>query len=73
MTIRSPTDGIVISWDAVPGNLYDENDTLMVIAPLDHLWVWGNVYERDLDKVRLGLPWKVRFPFLDREIQGQVD
>ena len=73
MTIRSPTDGIVISWDAVPGNLYDENDILMVVAPLDHLWVWGNVYERDLDKVRLGLPWKVRFPFLDREIRGTVD
>ena len=73
MTIRSPTDGIVISWDAVPGNLYDENDILLVIAPLDRLWVWGNVYERDLDKVRLGQPWRIRFPFLDREIRGKVD
>ena len=34
MTLRSPTDGFVIERDVVPGNLYDENDTLLVIAPL---------------------------------------
>ena len=65
MTLRSPTDGIVIERDVVPGNLYDENDTLLVIAPLDRLWVWGNVFESDLDLVRLGQDWEIQFPFLD--------
>ena len=33
MTRLSPVDGIVIIRDVVPGNLYDNNDVLMVIAP----------------------------------------
>ena len=57
----------------VPGNLYDENDTLLVIAPLDHLWVWGNVFESDLDLVRLGQDWEIEFPFLDHRLSGQVE
>ena len=47
MTRLSPVDGIVVLRDVVPGNLYDNNDVLMVIAPLDHLIVWLNVYEAD--------------------------
>ena len=73
MTLRSPTDGFVIERDVVPGNLYDENDTLLVIAPLDRLWVWGNVFESDLDLVKLGQSWEIRFPFLEEKLQGKVE
>lgn len=73
MTIRSPSDGFVIERDVVPGNLYDENDTLLVIAPLDRLWVWGNVFESDLDLVELGQSWEIRFPFLEKTLQGKVE
>ncbi len=73
LTLRSPADGMVIERDVVPGNLYDENDTLLVIAPLDHLWVWGNVFESDLDMVKLGQAWDIRFPFLTEVVQGKVE
>jgi cobalt-zinc-cadmium efflux system membrane fusion protein len=73
MTLRSPTDGLVIERDVVVGNLYDENDTLLVIAPLDRLWVWGNVFESDLDLVKLGQSWEIRFPFLEQKLQGKVE
>ncbi len=49
------------SRDVVPGNLYDDNDTLLVIAPLDRLWVWGHVFESDLDLVKLGQSWRSAF------------
>ena len=62
MTFRSPASGIVISRDVVPGNLYDDDDTLLVIEPLDHLWVWGNVFESDLDLVKVGQSWEIQFP-----------
>ena len=42
MTFRSRVDGIVIQRDVVPGNFYDDSDVLMVIAPLDELWVWSS-------------------------------
>jgi cobalt-zinc-cadmium efflux system membrane fusion protein len=73
MTLLSPFDGIVIQRDVVPGNLYDNNDVLLTIAPLDQLWVWANVFERDQAKVKLGQRMTIQFPFLDRTISGSVE
>jgi cobalt-zinc-cadmium efflux system membrane fusion protein len=72
MTRVSPVDGIVINRDVVPGNLYDNNDVLMVIAPLDHLFVWVNVYEADQVKVKIGQEMEIRFPYLDEAVLGKV-
>ena len=73
MTLRSPVDGIVIQRDVVPGNLYDNDDVLMIIAPLDQLWVWANVFERDQAKVKLGQRMTIQFPFLERTFSGTVE
>lgn len=73
MTLRSPASGIVISRDVVVGNLYDEDDTLLIVAPLDHLWIWGNVFESDIDLVKLGQSWEVDFPFLNYKLHGKVE
>jgi cobalt-zinc-cadmium efflux system membrane fusion protein len=72
MTRVSPVDGIVIARDAVPGNLYDTSDVLMVVAPLDHLFVWVNVYEADQVKVKIGQAMEIRFPYLNETISGKV-
>jgi cobalt-zinc-cadmium efflux system membrane fusion protein len=73
MTFRSPASGIVISRDVVPGNIYDDDDTLLVIEPMDHLWVWGNVFESDLDLVKLGQSWEIQFPFQTERLHGKVE
>jgi cobalt-zinc-cadmium efflux system membrane fusion protein len=73
MTLRSPIDGTVINRDAVPGNLYDTSSVLMVIASLDHFWVWVNVYEGDLRQVQLGQVLEIQFPFLDQHISGKLE
>ena len=73
LTLRAPSSGIVVERDVVPGNIYDENDVLLVITPLDHLWVWGNVFESDLDMVRLGQKWEIEFPFLADRLHGKVE
>jgi cobalt-zinc-cadmium efflux system membrane fusion protein len=72
MTRVSPVDGIVINRDVVPGNLYDNNDVLMTIAPLDHLFVWVNVYEADQVKVKIGQEMEIRFPYLNETALGRV-
>jgi cobalt-zinc-cadmium efflux system membrane fusion protein len=73
MTRLSPVDGIIIQREVVPGNLYDTNDVLMVIAPLDHLFVWASVYEKDQAKVAIGQRIDIDFPFLNRTIRGTVE
>lgn len=72
MILRAPADGVVVTRLAVPGNLYDHDDTLMEIAELDHLWIWGNVFESDLELVELGQEWEVEFPYLNRKVMGEV-
>jgi cobalt-zinc-cadmium efflux system membrane fusion protein len=73
MTLRAPGDGTVISRDVAIGNIYDEKDTLLVIASIEELWVWGSLYERDLGAVQTGLPWEVHFPFTGEVVTGTVD
>jgi cobalt-zinc-cadmium efflux system membrane fusion protein len=72
MTLVSPVDGIVIEREVVPQNFYETSTVLMVIAPLDHLWVMVNVYELDQDKVKVGQTLEIQFPFLAEKVQGKV-
>ncbi len=72
MILRSPVDGTIIEREVVPQNFYETSSVLMVIAPLDHLWVEVNVYERDQDKVHVGQTMEIIFPFLQETIQGKV-
>jgi cobalt-zinc-cadmium efflux system membrane fusion protein len=72
MTRLSPVDGIIISREVVAGNLYDTNDVLMVIAPLDHLFVWVNVYEKDQAKVYVGQRVQIQFPYLNEVVDEEV-
>ncbi|MEI7782074.1 MAG: efflux RND transporter periplasmic adaptor subunit [Planctomycetota bacterium] len=73
MMLRAQTDGTIVSRDVAVGNIYDEKDTLLTIASIEQLWVWGNVYERDLADVRAGLPWEVHFPFTREMVAGTVE
>jgi len=72
MTLVSPVDGIVIEREVVPQNFYETSTVLMVIAPLDHLWVLVNVYELDQDKVKVGQTLEIQFPFLAEKVEGKV-
>ena len=73
MTRLSPVEGSVIQRDAVPGNLYQNDDVLLTIAPLDHLFVWVNIYEADQAKVAVGQEMEIRFPFLDKTVSSKVE
>ncbi|MFO0957996.1 MAG: efflux RND transporter periplasmic adaptor subunit [Isosphaeraceae bacterium] len=73
MTIRSLAAGLVIKRDVVPGNLYDKDDDLMTIAPLDRLWVIVSVPEGDAYKVKLGQSLRVIFPYNRLEFEEKVD
>ncbi|MGZ3333776.1 MAG: efflux RND transporter periplasmic adaptor subunit [Isosphaeraceae bacterium] len=73
MILRSRAAGIVIKRSVVRGNYYDSKDELMQIAPLEHLWVRGNVSELDADKVQVGQKLKVVFPYSSLTIDGKVE
>jgi len=64
--LRSPIAGEVINRTATPGlevqgmlssaNIVQE---LFTVGEIDPVWVWGDLYERDLGRVRRGQPVKI--------------
>ena len=73
LTVLSRYDGIVVERDVVEGNFYDQKDVLLTISPMDKLWVWGDVFESDQDKVHIGQKWTIDFQFSHEEFEGKVE
>ena len=73
MMLRARAAGFVIKRSAVPGVSYDSKDELMQIAPLDHLWVRGNVSELDADKVQKDQKLRVVFPYSSLSLDAKVE
>ena len=61
--LRSPISGEIVNRNATPGlevqgmlssaNVVQE---LFTVGDIDRVWIWGDLYERDLGKVRRGQP-----------------
>ena len=59
LTLRAPSDGVVIEKLAVAGMRFTPGDTLFRIADLSRMWLIADVFEQDLASVRLGAPARV--------------
>jgi len=54
LSIRAPFAGQVVEKHVTVGELVTPEDNLFTIADLGHVWIWIDVYERDLAAVHLG-------------------
>ena len=54
VTIYSPTNGYVLNKIAVEGARVTAGEPLFEIANLDHVWIQADVYESELQFIRLG-------------------
>ncbi len=71
--IRAPFAGVVIKVAAAPGDVVDSSTTLLSLADLSRVYVEGQVYERDLGKVRLGQPARITVAAYPGQVfQGRV-
>ncbi len=53
-TIAAPFDGTVIEKKVAVGELKDAFTPIVTISDLTHVWVWFDIYEKDITKVRAG-------------------
>ncbi len=51
LTLRAPADGVLLSLHAVPGERARTDEDLATIGDKSTLWVWCDLYERDLAKI----------------------
>lgn len=54
VALPAPTGGTVISRAANPGEVVEANKEILRVADLSNVWVVGQVFERDLARVRTG-------------------
>ncbi|MFL6254387.1 MAG: efflux RND transporter periplasmic adaptor subunit, partial [Pyrinomonadaceae bacterium] len=54
VSLPAPAGGTVISRAANPGEVVEANKEIMRVADLSNVWVVGQVFERDLARVRTG-------------------
>jgi Cu(I)/Ag(I) efflux system membrane fusion protein len=64
VTLRSPYRGVVVEKPVLAGQRIMAGDVVYKIADLSRVWLEGEVFERDLHAVRLGLPVTAEFTAL---------
>lgn len=52
--IKTPQSGIVLERNINNGELVDPSTTLFVIDDIDNLWLVADIFEQDVDNVRVG-------------------
>ena len=71
--LRAPFAGVVIGFDASPGEVVEAGRDLFTVADLTTVWILADVYERDLGLVRPGVPATVRVEaYPDRAFAGRL-
>lgn len=75
-TVKSPIAGYVVEKKASQGAFIrnDNADNLFTIGDIDEVWVWANVYESDISKVKEGYTAYVStLAYPDKIYTGVVD
>lgn len=52
LTLRAPQAGTVVTQNISAGSLVDTTKSLYTIADMSKLWVWCDVYEKDLELIQ---------------------
>lgn len=66
--IRAPFAGVVTEIRSAPGEVVDSASVLLTITDLSRVFVEGQVFERDLGKIRLGQPARITVDAFPNEI-----
>jgi cobalt-zinc-cadmium efflux system membrane fusion protein len=53
LAVRAPLGGRVVEKHVTVGELVSPDRNMFTIADLEHVWIWIDVYERDLQQVHL--------------------
>jgi cobalt-zinc-cadmium efflux system membrane fusion protein len=71
--INSPLAGIVVEKTVTQGEMVGPEKALFTVADLSNLWVLIDIYEKDLSRVKRGMPVKLSVAaFPDRAFHGTI-
>lgn len=74
--VSSPRSGFVVERHINPGNFIrnDNNNEMFTIGDISDVWIWANVFETDISKVKKGYDAEITtVAYPDRVFMGKVD
>lgn len=73
LAMRAPFEGKVVEQDLTNGEVVSSEKTLFTIADLSRVWIWIDLYERDVPRVHLDDEALVRLDaFPGRDFRGKI-
>lgn len=74
LTVKSPIDGVVTEHSFKPGAFVAMGADIATVSGLSTVWFKGNVYEQDIQKIKVGQALRLKSDaYPDTEFQGVVD
>jgi membrane fusion protein, heavy metal efflux system len=74
--VAAPRNGLVLEKKINPGAFIrsDNTDNLFTVGDFNDVWIWANVYESDISKVKEGYSTKVTtLAYPDKVFSGKID
>ncbi len=74
LPVRSPVAGVIVQKLVTPGLVIQAGTTVcFVISDVSTVWVWGHIYDRDLESVRVGDAVEETDTSFQKTFHGVVD
>jgi cobalt-zinc-cadmium efflux system membrane fusion protein len=76
LVIKAPGDGYIVEKNITAGNFIrpDNSNSLFTISNMKDVWIWANVFETDIAKVKKGYDAQITtLAYPDKVFNGRVD
>ena len=70
--VKSSISGVVLEMHMTPGELIGDEKHVVTIADLSTVWAELNVYQKDLNKIKVGQSAQVYFDEIDNAVKGNI-
>ena len=73
MTLYAPFNGTVLSKKILEGEMIKAGEEIIIIADLTNLWLKADIYESELEKIKVGSTAEVFFSYSpEKSYQGEI-
>lgn len=76
LVIKAPGSGYIVEKNIVAGSFIrpDNSSSLFTISDMKDVWIWANVFESDISKIKKGYDAKITtLAYPDKAFMGKVD
>lgn len=70
--VESSIDGVVLNMHLTPGELIGDDDHVVTIADLNSVWAELNVYQKDLQKIKINQKVELYVDILEKTVSGKI-